>query len=292
MALYLALVCAETAWLIGRIRRSRRVGLLAPGQDTPQAARPSPVARPKPDQPLPPQDGRGTHEPAIAEAAKGNQSLEELWLGPRLWVAVRRPIVLAIVASLLVVFLLGYALPPDFFRRSRKENTGPPKTGGSTKPATNQPGPAKETPPPGPAKGTSPPPANPADLTTSVGKIQPKRLDTMPGIVREFTDKNWRSEVLESPIPVVVHFWAPWAGPSRRLAPTIEKLAGDYEGKVKVGRMNTDWNLETPGSLRISAIPTVLVFHQGKEVDRLVGVNPETKFTASLDKLVTQATPR
>ena len=68
-------------------------------------------------------------------------------------------------------------------------------------------------------------------------------------------------------------------------APTIEKLAGEYEGKVKVGKMNTDENQETPGGLRISAIPTVLVFQGGKEVDRLVGVNTETKFKASLTKL-------
>ena len=68
--------------------------------------------------------------------------------------------------------------------------------------------------------------------------------------------------------------------------PTIEKLAGEYEGKVKVGKMNTDENQETPGSLRISAIPTVLVFKDGKEVDRLVGVNAENKFKESLlDKL-------
>jgi thioredoxin 1 len=108
----------------------------------------------------------------------------------------------------------------------------------------------------------------------------------MAGSVREFTDSNWSAEVLDSPIPVVIDFWAPWCGPCRRLAPTIEKLAGDYDGKVRVGKMNTDENPETPGSLRISAIPTVLVFHQGKEVDRLVGVNSETKFKASLDKLV------
>ena len=79
----------------------------------------------------------------------------------------------------------------------------------------------------------------------------------MAGSVKEFTDGNWKSEVLDSPIPVVVDFWAPWCGPCRMLGPTIEKLAGDYEGKVKVGKMNTDENQDTPGSLRISAIPTV-----------------------------------
>jgi thioredoxin 1 len=107
----------------------------------------------------------------------------------------------------------------------------------------------------------------------------------MADSVKEFTDGNWKTEVLESPIPVVVDFWAPWCGPCRMLAPTIEKLAGEYQGKVKVGKMNTDENQDTPGGLRISAIPTVLVFQNGKEVDRLVGVNPENKFKQSLDKL-------
>ncbi len=107
----------------------------------------------------------------------------------------------------------------------------------------------------------------------------------MAGSMKEFTDGNWKSEVLDSPIPVVVDFWAPWCKPCLNLAPTIEKMAAEYEGKVKVGKMNRDENQEIPGSLRISAIPTVLVFKDGKEVDRLVGVNAETKFKASLDKL-------
>jgi thioredoxin 1 len=104
--------------------------------------------------------------------------------------------------------------------------------------------------------------------------------------VLEFTDANWKSEVLESSVPVVVDFWAPWCGPCRMLAPTIEKLATEFQGKIKVGKMNTDENQETPGGLRISAIPTVLVFQGGKEVDRLVGVNTESKFKASFGKLL------
>jgi thioredoxin 1 len=107
----------------------------------------------------------------------------------------------------------------------------------------------------------------------------------MAGSLKEFTDSNWTSEVLESPIPVLVDFWAPWCGPCRMLQPTIEKLAAEYEGKVKVGKMNTDENQDIPGSLGISAIPTVVVFRGGKEFDRLIGVNSENKFKASLDKL-------
>jgi thioredoxin 1 len=83
---------------------------------------------------------------------------------------------------------------------------------------------------------------------------------------------------LESSIPVVVDFWAPWCGPCRMIAPTIEKIAQEFDGKVKVGKMNTDENQETPGSLRIAAIPTVLLFNGGREVGRLVGVNSEAKF--------------
>ena len=107
----------------------------------------------------------------------------------------------------------------------------------------------------------------------------------MAGSVVDFTDDNWKTEVLDSSVPVLIDFWAPWCGPCRALAPTIEKLAGAYEGKVKIGKMNTDENVNTPGGLRISAIPTVLIFHGGKEVDRLVGVNTESKFKTSLDKL-------
>jgi len=107
----------------------------------------------------------------------------------------------------------------------------------------------------------------------------------MAGSVLEFTDGNWKSEVLESEVPVMVDFWAPWCSPCRTLAPTIEKLAGEFQGKVKIGKLNTDENQDTPGGLRISAIPTVLIFQGGREVDRLVGVTTESKFKDSLGKL-------
>jgi thioredoxin 1 len=104
------------------------------------------------------------------------------------------------------------------------------------------------------------------------------------------SDASWKKEVEDSPIPVLVDFWAPWCGPCRMLAPTIEKIAAEYQGRIKVGKLNTDENQETPGGLRISAIPTVLVFQGGKEVERLVGVNTESKFRSTLTKLGVEAT--
>jgi thioredoxin 1 len=115
--------------------------------------------------------------------------------------------------------------------------------------------------------------------------LKSDEASNMAGSVKEFTDANWKTEVLGSSVPVVVDFWAPWCGPCRMLAPTIEKLAAEYEGRAKVGKLNTDENQDIPGSLGISAIPTVVVFQDGKEVERLVGVNPEAKFKAALAKL-------
>jgi thioredoxin 1 len=100
--------------------------------------------------------------------------------------------------------------------------------------------------------------------------------------MKEFTDGNWKSEVIESPIPVIVDFWAPWCPPCKTLEPMIEKLAAEYEGKVKVGKVNCDENQDVPGTQSIRAIPTVLFFKDGKEVDRLVGINQENKFKESL----------
>jgi thioredoxin 1 len=107
----------------------------------------------------------------------------------------------------------------------------------------------------------------------------------MAGSVKEFTDGNWQSEVLDSPIPVVVDFWAPWCNPCRTLGPTIEKIAAEYEGKVKVGKFNTDENQEIPGGMGISAIPTVIVFQGGKEKDRLLGIKSEKEYKLSLERL-------
>jgi thioredoxin 1 len=105
----------------------------------------------------------------------------------------------------------------------------------------------------------------------------------MAGNVLEFTDGNFQAEVLDSSQPVIVDFWAPWCGPCKMLAPSIEELAGDFQGKARVGKLNTDENPQVASSYGISAIPTVVIFKGGSVVERLVGVTPKAKMAALLD---------
>jgi len=104
----------------------------------------------------------------------------------------------------------------------------------------------------------------------------------MAGNVVTLTDANFQNEVLDSQEPVLVDFWAPWCGPCKMLAPTIDALAGEYAGKVRVGKVNTDDNPKTATSYNISAIPTVLLFKGGQIVDRFVGLVNKDKLTSSL----------
>lgn len=100
--------------------------------------------------------------------------------------------------------------------------------------------------------------------------------------VLEFTDANFQQEVIDSNEPVLVDFWAPWCGPCKLMLPTIEELANDYAGKVRIGKLNTDDNPKTATDYQISAIPSVLLFKGGQVVDRFVGVTSKDKFAASL----------
>lgn len=101
--------------------------------------------------------------------------------------------------------------------------------------------------------------------------------------VKEFTDQNFEAEVLKSTEPVLVDFWAEWCMPCKMLAPTIEKIAGDYVGKVKVGKIDTDANREISIKYGISAIPTVILFKNGQVAQKFVGLRQEKDFKAALD---------
>ena len=101
--------------------------------------------------------------------------------------------------------------------------------------------------------------------------------------VKEFTDQNFDSEVLKSSQPVLVDFWAEWCMPCRMLTPTIEKLARDYAGKVKVGKLDTDANRDVAIKYSISAIPTVILFKDGQVAKKFVGLRQERDFKEAID---------
>ena len=110
----------------------------------------------------------------------------------------------------------------------------------------------------------------------------------MAGVnVKEFTMDNWDQEVVNSDQPVLVDFWAPWCGPCRALAPTIDKLADQYAGKVKVGKLNTDDNQDLAVRYGISGIPQVLVFRGGDQPrERLVGLQREQDIAKVIDRVL------
>ena len=103
--------------------------------------------------------------------------------------------------------------------------------------------------------------------------------------VKEFTDANFEAEVLKADKPVLVDFWAEWCGPCRMFAPIFDKIAKDYAGKVKVGKIDTDANRDVSIKYSISAIPTVILFKDGKPAQKFVGLRQEKDFKAALDDL-------
>ncbi|HXG13155.1 MAG TPA: thioredoxin [Gemmataceae bacterium] len=105
--------------------------------------------------------------------------------------------------------------------------------------------------------------------------------------VVEFTTANWEQEVVNSDIPVLVDFWAPWCGPCRALAPTIDRIADKYVGRVKVGKLNTDENSDVAIRYGISGIPAVLIFKGGDQPrERVVGLTPEQTLVQAIDRVL------
>ncbi len=104
--------------------------------------------------------------------------------------------------------------------------------------------------------------------------------------VKEFTDANFQSEVLQSKEPVLVDFWAEWCMPCKMLAPTIDKLATSFAGKAKVGKIDTDSARDTAVKYGIQAIPTVILFKNGQPVKKFVGMQSEAELAGALNAAI------
>ncbi len=104
--------------------------------------------------------------------------------------------------------------------------------------------------------------------------------------VAAVTDESFEAEVIQSSQPTLVDFWAVWCGPCKTVAPVVEELSSDYDGRVKFTKMNVDENVNTPVRFGIRGIPTLLLFKEGKVVDQIVGAVPKSKLKKMIDKHV------
>lgn len=98
------------------------------------------------------------------------------------------------------------------------------------------------------------------------------------------TKENFDQEVLQSDKPVLVDFWAQWCGPCRAVSPIMDELAGDYDGKAKVAKLNVDEQREVAEKFRIMSIPTVMVFKDGQMVEKLIGARSKSEYAGLIDK--------
>jgi thioredoxin 1 len=103
--------------------------------------------------------------------------------------------------------------------------------------------------------------------------------------VPDLSDRDFKAEVLQSPLPTLVDFWAPWCIPCRMVGPVIEQLAAERASSVKVAKLNVDENPDVAAAYRVHSIPTLIVFKDGEVVDRFVGVQPKAKLQRALDRV-------
>lgn len=102
----------------------------------------------------------------------------------------------------------------------------------------------------------------------------------------KFTDNNFEEEALKSSVPVVVDFYADWCGPCKMMSPVIDELAGDYEGKVKIGKVNTDENRAVASKYNVMSIPTIILIKDGQVVDQVVGAVPKTVLEQKINNML------
>lgn len=100
------------------------------------------------------------------------------------------------------------------------------------------------------------------------------------------TDATFATEVEQSPLPVLLDAWAPWCGPCRMISPVVEELASQMTGRLRVGKLNVDENPSTAARFNIRSIPTLLVFNGGREIDRIVGVQPKSEIARRVQRAI------
>ncbi len=105
------------------------------------------------------------------------------------------------------------------------------------------------------------------------------------------TEANFEAEVLGSEVPMLVDFWAEWCGPCKAIAPTVNALADEYAGKLRVGKLNVDDNPSAPAKFGIRGIPALLLFKGGQVVEQVVGVRPKADLKAVIDRALSSGTP-